>query len=338
VPLSDPKDVVTDLFRTSGGSVTPGNLTDDNGSNLRYDACYEMGEQRLIFEFRTRKTDILFVVGQTGISQIPEDGPPVAYVHHVFVQPACVDRYSSVSTGAKSNTATVAVNKASQEVRRVIAENLIGSNKHVPREDTTYQRLGSDILWGVRATVDYVQYIDFYGWTYSATYDLNYRRFHGYIYEIQLGSTSSVYNRIGAPSGLTARWEPNPDPYVELEIPAGSTNVVQALRTGQKRRGWFAVRDHDAVTQLLYTIDVGAAGGTQKAIESGNTRTVIGHMAILTKSTRLDNSASPNTRSIVTGTYTFTNAIILDPIRDFTAVAAPVRVNFLFDSETETLA
>jgi hypothetical protein len=162
MPLSDPKDVVTDLFRVKGGSVTQANLTDDNGANLKWDACYEMGEQRLIFEFRTRKTDVLFVVGQTGVSPIVTPSGPIAYVHHLFVQPATVDRYSSVSTGAKDNTATIAVNKACQEVRRVLRTNMSGSVRLTSREDTAYQRLGSDILWGDRVHVDYTQYVSDY--------------------------------------------------------------------------------------------------------------------------------------------------------------------------------
>jgi len=247
------------------------------------------------------------------------------------VKPVVLDKWAN--NKSKRLYATKLMDKCLQEIRRVIRENSAGSMRMVGPERSEYLRLGSTILFGSEVTVYYTQYATAYG-----TYDVTTRRFYNYIAEWRVGASATSYDSVGPASGIgPVTWTPNPDPWIELTIPKGSTNILQNINTGKKIEGELFIHDRAALTQLLYTTDVdNDVAGTQIAIGAGNARETIDYMVISVYDTQITNATDARTTSTVS--YSFTNTVIRDVNRVFDAVGSPYRVRFYADSEAETVA
>ena len=163
MPLDDPRTVLLGLFdpMDTDHAVTPGNLTIDNGSTqARYEAAYEQQEIRLSTLFHTFNLDVLFVIGRSGADPVNTPSGPIAYVHHLYVQPVAIDKYTTA--GVKTVTGTIMADKASQEARRVVRANMSGSLRQTVGETATYERVGSSLIWGDVIGVDYTEWVSDY--------------------------------------------------------------------------------------------------------------------------------------------------------------------------------
>lgn len=153
----------------------------------------------------------------------------------------------------------------------------------------------------------------------------------------RVGVTSVSYSYVGESSLGRSGFMRNPDPNVFLDIPHAATNVRQELKTGTKLRGFIDVTDWNAVTDLLYTIDVdNGTAGTQTAIESSNARTEIDYFVLVGVLIQLVNAT--DLRTTPNAAYSFTNAVIGDVPYLLEEPNNPIRITFYADSVTETVA
>jgi hypothetical protein len=154
----------------------------------------------------------------------------------------------------------------------------------------------------------------------------------------RVGVSSSVYTNVGAGSVGRAGFMRSPNPYVELVIPGATTNVLQEINTGKKLEGFIEVTDWNAVSTMLYAVDVdNVTGGNQYAvIPAGNTRTVIDYFVIAGILANI--VKDPYSQTTPTASYSFTNTVIGEVPYLLTKPNDPILVTFYADSVTETVA
>ena len=153
----------------------------------------------------------------------------------------------------------------------------------------------------------------------------------------RVGVTAASYSYVGESSLGRSGFMRAPDPYVELGIPKGTTNIIQQINTGKKLEGFIEVTDWNAIKDLLYTIDVdNDVAGTQKAIEAGNTRTIIDYFVLVGALIQLVNAT--DARTTPSASFSFTNARIGEVPYLLETTNTPVRITFYADSVTETVA
>lgn len=329
--MTDPRQVLKTYFdeEDAGHKVPDGWLVDREGRSLRYEADYVEGDVPLAELFQTHKVDVIFCLLKTVMEPIETPSGMIGYKYTVPVQPTVIDQWN-MDTGAISVCATDLIWAAEQVVLKVLRENPVGSVRVVDNSKTEYQRLSPTILYGITVNVIYIQFTSAYG-----SYSLTVRRFYTLVKEIRLGRTGFAggYESIGQSSGLgPAEWIPWPDPFVEIEIPGGNS-VLQEV-SFRKIQGSIEVRDMEAVTQLLRSIDVSLDAGTQKAIGDTGSRSTIGYFAIVVGNTRIVNST--DARSTGDSVFSFTNTLIREVRRKFADPASPVIITFYADSEVQT--
>jgi len=153
----------------------------------------------------------------------------------------------------------------------------------------------------------------------------------------RVGVSSVVYSWVEGQSLGLIEFPMSPDPLVELGIPTAATNIVQQINTGKKIEGSIEVIDFYAVTELVYTIDVdNDVAGTQKAVESNNTRTIIDYFALVASLININDTT--DVRTTPDATFVFDNAIIRDVVPRWQYPNSPTVVRFIADSYTLTVA
>jgi hypothetical protein len=154
-----------------------------------------------------------------------------------------------------------------------------------------------------------------------------FRKFFNHVYEWRVGLDEDTYSYVRQSAGLgPVEWEV-PDPWMEIEIVGGTT--VFHLVGNPYIEGRLYVRDLEALTQLLKTIDVSSTGGTQPAMSSSD-RTVIDYFVISVKDTKIDDDS--DTREDETLTFKFNNARIRTDNWNLAKPQSPVIVTFYADS------
>jgi hypothetical protein len=128
MPLTDPQLVIRRYFDPAGSdyAVTPSNITDDRGVT----------------------------------STVMRPSGPVAYKHTLMVTPVCIDKWTG--DGNQSSVAVMILNAATQEIRKVIRENMTGSLRLTGRESSSLERIGSLLVWGRGVEVMYTQPVTSY--------------------------------------------------------------------------------------------------------------------------------------------------------------------------------
>ena len=155
--------------------------------------------------------------------------------------------------------------------------------------------------------------------------------------QLRVGVTAASYSYVGESSLGVSGFMRAPDPSIFLPIPGASTNVRQEINTGTKLEGFIEFTDWNAIQQLLYTIDVdNDTAGTQKAIEAGNTRTIIDYFVIVGALIQLVNDTDARTTPI--SSFSFTNAVIGEIPYRLEIPNNPIVVTFTADSVTSTVA
>jgi hypothetical protein len=138
---------------------------------------------------------------------------------------------------------------------------------------------------------------------------------------------------VGHSSGIgPAEWDVWTDPFVEIPIPCGIP-VIQEIG-GSLPRGKLQVKDYEAVTNLLRTIDVHAEAGTQKAVTDTGGRTIIGYYAIVVYNTRISNVSDG--RTVDQSVFSFSNTQITSIRRRFDLPGSPTEVEWVYELETQT--
>lgn len=155
--------------------------------------------------------------------------------------------------------------------------------------------------------------------------------------QLRVGVTAASYSYVGESSLGVSAFMRSPDPNIFLTIPGGTTNVRQEINTGKKLEGFINVTDWNAVTDLLYTIDVdNDVAGVQTAIETGNTRTVIDYFVLVGALIQIVNAT--DARTTPSAAYSFTNAVIGEVPYRLEIPNNPIMVTFFADSVTMTVA
>jgi len=158
------------------------------------------------------------------------------------------------------------------------------------------------------------------------------RRYYNHVAEWRVGVNSGTYTYVGEPSGLgPASWRPN-DPWKVIPVPAGSVPIYQLLGN-YHIMGKMVVRDYEAITQLLKTIDVVAGGGVETAM-SATDRNTIGYFCIVASNTKIVNAT--DARSAETSSFAFTNTRILFDDWALDEPISPTSVEWMADSVTQT--
>jgi hypothetical protein len=153
--------------------------------------------------------------------------------------------------------------------------------------------------------------------------------------QLRVGVSSSAYTSAGEGRIGRSGFMRNPDPNIFLTIPGAATNIRQEINTGAKLQGFIEIPDWAVVKDLFYTIDVVAGGGTETAIETNNSRSVIGYFVLVgapIQITAADARTTPN------AAYSFTNAVIGEVPYLMETRNNPVVITFTADSVTETVA
>lgn len=154
--------------------------------------------------------------------------------------------------------------------------------------------------------------------------------------QLRVGVTAASYSYAGEGRLGISGFNRNPDPWVELGIPKGTTNIVQQINTGKKLEGFVEIPDWAVVKDLFYTIDVdNGTAGTQKAIETNNTRTIIDYFCLVGVPIQI---TAADARTTPSAAYSFTNTRVREPIYPMRETNNPIRITFYFDSVTETVA
>lgn len=155
--------------------------------------------------------------------------------------------------------------------------------------------------------------------------------------QLRVGVTAATYSYAGEGRLGLSGFTRNPDPWVELIIPKGATNIIQEITTGKKLEGFIELADWNVVTDLFYTIDVdNDLVGVQTAIEANNTRTVIDYFALVGVPIQI--VAATDARTTPTASYVFSNTVIRDIQYRLERPSNPIVVRFYADSVTETVA
>jgi hypothetical protein len=153
----------------------------------------------------------------------------------------------------------------------------------------------------------------------------------------RVGVSSTTYSWVGEGRVGRSGFMRNPDPYVELPIPLGTTTIVQIINTGKKLEGFIEVIDWNAIANMLYTIDVdNGTAGTQTAVLSGNDRTIIDYFVLVGVPIKVVEAT--DARTTPSAAYSFTNARIGRVPYLLETPNNPVTITFYADSVTETVA
>jgi hypothetical protein len=299
--LTDPQSVILELLDPmfAAHKIITDNLTRDDGVTLaKFEACMDHTENRMALLFTTTPVnlDLLIVVGKPRKRAYSGSGPAVGYEHVVTVTPVAVTKYNS--SGAVVVTASRMVDKAAQEIRRVVNNNMSGSMKLSGRESKAATRIGSLLVWGEPIDVIYLQWTTAYG-----TYTTGTRRFGHYLSEWRVGVSSGAHTVVGASSGLGPYMIGTSNPVTLIDIPGG-TAIPQTSGTFNET-WWLRVRDIEAITVLLYETNID--GSANKAMSS-TTRYKIGYMAFVQNHVAINDTS--DLRSVASRTFTFTNAIV----------------------------
>ena len=161
---------------------------------------------------------------------------------------------------------------------------------------------------------------------------LDRRRFYLKALQWRVGVSGADYDYVGESSLLRCGWNNDPDPWVQLGIPKGTTNVLQQITTGNKVEGFIEVSDWEAIEELLYKTDVVSGGATETAIEANNTRSVIGYFVIDTANIQILDAGDARTTPTVP--FTFTNTVIRDVKIELSEPNSFWTVRFYADSVT----
>jgi hypothetical protein len=329
MPPTPPREVLLSYFNSSDGDckLTDANLTDEDGVQVTHQGHFSMSEQNLVDIFHSVGLGLIFIVDERGVPRpIPTGGPPVAYVHELYVQPVVIDRWASATE--RSLKATKLMDKAMQEVRRVVRTNMVGSMRVTGQEAVKVERLGTQLLFAPELTVFYTQYATQYE---TPTNAIATRRFFNFTKELRIGVSSGTYSAIGPGSGVEAHWE-EVDPWVKIPIP-GASNAVYQVIGNPDVEGWVSVRDYGSLYTLLYSTNID--GSANKAV-TATTRNVIGYFAIVDYGTVI--TTSTDVRTGPQSSYVFANARIRNIIKPHTSIANPWTFHFYADSVTETHA
>ncbi len=290
-----------------------------------FSAVYEMPQTQLTNFFTTKNYDGLFVIGNPRTKVITPG--PVAYEYTITIQPVVVEK------GGNRDAAADLLWKMHNEIRRVIRENAVGSLKLLEGESPKIERMGGSTLLYVDAVEVLVSSAVS---SYSTATDLvTTRRFYMRVKEWRVGfhTDATDYKYVGPESGLwPVEFDPYPPVIIYIPIP-GATPVRQILGPAQPK-GRLRVRDLDAITQLLRTIDVVSGGATEVAVPSTITRYTIGYFCIVVDEIKVTNAT--DARSAVTSSFVFSNTMIDGIHLAFDEQFGGFDVDFTFDSVTQT--
>ena len=332
--LTDPRSTLQDWFNPGvSNEVIPGNLLlDDDATLARYEAAYEMSEERLLNKFHEHNIDVIFVIKRLAVEPMATPSGPIGYRHICAVQPAVIDKYDG--SGDTILTATVLADQASQEIRRVLRTNMSGSMRLSERERSEYIHLGSTIIWGDEVTVFYYQYVTSYA---DTTNLVTLRRFFNHIHELRIGTASDAYSKVGESSGIgPVWWQPITGPVENIEIPKAYFGVTQIMGNYNLEL-FITIHDYETVTNLFRTIDVVAGGATETAVGWDSTphRNPIGYLAFVVNNTEVNNTT--DARAAETSTFSFQGHVYVDVIKPmFDMVAGPWVVRITADYLTQT--
>ena len=160
--LTDPRLVLKEYFDYSDSEckVDDSNLSIETGNYARFEGNFELDKRRLYVFFHVYDLDLNFNVGYRNpkVEAFPRDAPPISYIHHLYVQAVCIDKYKS--DGSLKVSGIKLADKASQEIRLVIRENMTGSMRLSTSEEAYIDRVGyTTLYYGDKVGVDYIQYV-----------------------------------------------------------------------------------------------------------------------------------------------------------------------------------
>jgi len=162
--VTDPRKVIKDLFNPGlGYSVTPSDLTEENGDYAKHEASYEQSEnliKKLMLE-NPFNLDIIFIIIFSG-ENLPDITPsgPIAYNFVIGVQPVTIDKWNSDGSMKVNGTK---LNYAAQEViKKVIRENPVGSMRQVGIRRKSIERVGSGLIYADVTEIEYKQDTTYY--------------------------------------------------------------------------------------------------------------------------------------------------------------------------------
>lgn len=154
---SEPRFLIRTWFDPdcSACQIVPGNLIKLNGGLARFEADYELPENDLKNLFLNLGLDIIFSIKKIGTPQpIIKGRTPIGYRHEIGIQPTIIDKWSV--DGTISNVATVLMDAALAEVRRIIKANIDSAGTIIfgsGRPELT--RIGFIIIYGDLYTVKF---------------------------------------------------------------------------------------------------------------------------------------------------------------------------------------
>jgi hypothetical protein len=163
--LTDPRLVLRQYFDSTetNNKVDDSNLDIETGSYARYEGNFELDKRRLYVFFHQYNLDLNFNVGYRNpkVDAFPRDAPPISYIHHLYVQAVCIDKY--MGDGSLKVSGTKLADKASQEIRLVIRSNMTGSMRLSTSEEARVDRVGyTTLYYSDKVGVDYIQYVTKY--------------------------------------------------------------------------------------------------------------------------------------------------------------------------------
>jgi len=313
----------------TGCKVTAANLTDSDGNPLKYESSYEKQIIPLKTLFHELGVNLIFVISDMGEDPVKSSSGNIGTAYKVGVFPVILDKWSS--DGSVSTCATVALHLAEQEVKRVVNENCVGSYRRLNHVSNETERVNSSLLWGLGCEVTYIQWVSVFG-----TYTVANRRFYNTVKEWRVGVSSAAgsYSCVGYASGLgPVSWAPD-DPWVKQRIAGGSLNVFQTVG-GYSIKGRMQIRDYEAITQMLKTIDVVAgSAGTQTAVDHF-TRNIISYFAVVVDNTKIVNTTDGRTAE--TSVFVFSNTKIAEePYPEFDEPGSPWVIEWYSDQVVQT--
>lgn len=158
---TDTRLVVRQYFDPSEANfkVTQGNILDEQGEQVRFNALYEENMHLLHHFFHTLGYGGMIVLLRPTVEAVNTPSGPIAYRHTIGVQAVVVDKWSG--SGGVSLLASKVLDSFGAEIRRVIRTNLSGSMKLSTRESQAVEQVGS-LLWAHTVYVEYTQYVTSY--------------------------------------------------------------------------------------------------------------------------------------------------------------------------------
>ncbi len=302
--------------------------SNDDGTNdatPTFSADYEMTEDALTNQFTAHNYDIVFIIGNPKVNTLMPG--PVAYDYTIAIQPVVIEKYS----GNRDIPVQLLWN-AHNEIRRIIRENATASClKLMEGASPKVERLGSTLMYMDAVDVGCFSTVS----SDSTPLDLvTTRRFIMRVkwWEVGTAATATNYKYVGPESGL-GPLEFDINPKLTISIPTLGGTFVRQLAGLEQPRGKLHVRDLDAITQLLRTIDVVAGGGVEKAVPTISTRNVIGYFGIVTDTANITNTA--DTRTSGESHFTFVNTMIDSITAVLDEPYGGFDVNFTFDSVSQ---